>query len=77
MLEDGTSSKVLFVGSQWIITNVRRNFTGQYRCIADNGIGSDVNHTVYVNVLCEYTLYFQLSLIRFLPNLCEPAVFEG
>lgn len=77
VLEDGTSSKVLFVESPWITKNVRRNFTGQYRCTADNGIGSHVNRTVYVDVLCEYTLYFQLSLIHFLPNLCEPAGFEG
>ena len=65
VLEDGTSSKVLFVESPWITKNVRRNFTGQYRCTADNGIGGQVNRTIYVDVLCEYTLYFQLSLTRF------------
>ena len=65
VLEDGTNSKVQFVGSSWVIGNITRNFTGQYRCTADNGIGSSVNHTISVNVLCEYTLYFQLSLILF------------
>ena len=65
VLGDGTNSKVLSVGSSWRIVNIRRNFTGQYRCTADNGIGGPVNHTFLVNVLCEYTLYFQLSLIIF------------
>ena len=63
VLEDGTNSKVLFVGSHWRIVNIRRNFTGQYHCTADNGIGSPVNHTFSVIVLCEYTLHFLLSLI--------------
>ena len=63
VLEDGTNSKVLFVGSPWHIVNIRRNFTGQYRCTADNGIGSPVNHTFLAIVLCEYTLHFLLSLI--------------
>ena len=58
VLGDGTNSKLLFVGSSWRIVNIRRNFTGQYRCTADNGIGGPVNHTFLVNVLCEYTLYF-------------------
>ena len=76
VLEDGTNSKVLFHGNPWGIKNIRRNFTGQYRCTADNGIGNPVNHTFPVNVLCEYTLYFQLFLILFfLLNLYEPAVF--
>ena len=61
VLEDGTNSEVLFNGSSWHIVNIRRNFTGQYRCTADNGIGDPVNHTFPVNVHCEYTLYFQLS----------------
>ena len=65
VLGDGTNSKVLFVGGSWRIVNIRRNFTGQYRCIADNGIGGPVNDTLPVNVLCEYTSYFQLSLIIF------------
>ena len=58
VLENGTNSKVLFVGSPWRTVNIRRNFTGQYRCTAYNGIGDPVNHTFPVNVLCEYTLYF-------------------
>ena len=58
VLEDGTNSKVLFVGSPWRIVNIRRNFTGQYRCTAENGIGDPVNHTFPVNVLCEYALHF-------------------
>ena len=65
VLEDGTNSKVLFDGNPWGIKNIRRNFTGQYRCTADNGIGNPVNHTFPVDVLCEYTLYFQLFLILF------------
>ena len=64
MLGDG-KTEVLFVGSPWHIENIARNFTGQYRCIADNGIGDPVNRTFLVNVLCEYSLYFQLFLILF------------
>ena len=56
VLEDGTNSKKLFFGNPWVIANIRRNFTGQYCCTADNGIGSSVNHTISVNVHCEYTL---------------------
>ena len=56
VLEDGTSIKLPFVGSSWRTENIRRNFTGRYRCTADNGIGSSVNDTISVNVLCEYTL---------------------
>ena len=63
VLEDGTNSQVLFVGSPWRIVNIRRHFTGQYRCTADNGIRGSVNHTFLVNVLCKYSLFFQLSLI--------------
>ena len=78
VLENGTNSDVLFNGSSWRIVNIKRNFTGQYRCTADNGIGDPVNHTFPVNVLCEYTLYFQpFLIIFFLPNICEPAVFAG
>ena len=65
VLENDTNSEVLFNGSSWRIVNIRRNFTGQYRCTADNGIGGPVNHTFTVNVFCEYTLYFQLFLILF------------
>ena len=65
VLENDTNSEVLFNGSSWRIVNIRRNFTGQYRCTADNGIGGPVYHTFTVNVFCEYTLYFQLSLILF------------
>ena len=57
VLEDGKNSKVLFVGSPWRIVNIRRNFTGQYCCTADNEIGGPVNHPFPVNVLCEYILY--------------------
>ncbi|XP_022793284.1 protein CEPU-1-like [Stylophora pistillata] len=52
VLEDGTKNnlKVLFVGNPWNIANITRNYSGTYRCTADNGIGSPVNRTISVNV---------------------------
>ncbi|PFX20102.1 Lachesin [Stylophora pistillata] len=58
VLEDGTDSQKLFVGNPWIIVSISRTATGTYSCTADNGIRSPVNHTISVNVLCEYTLFF-------------------
>ncbi|PFX14111.1 Opioid-binding protein/cell adhesion molecule [Stylophora pistillata] len=53
VLKDGTNSnlKVLYVGNPWNISNIRRNYSGTYHCIADNGIGSPINRAISVNVL--------------------------
>ncbi|XP_022802711.1 hemicentin-2-like [Stylophora pistillata] len=51
VLEVGTDSQELFVGNPWIIVNISRTSTGTYRCTADNGIGSPVNHTISMKVL--------------------------
>ena len=56
--EDG----VLFVGNPWHIANINRNYSGTYRCIADNGVPSLVNSTISINVICEYILYHQLQV---------------
>ena len=55
-----SEDEVLFVGNPWHIININRTYSGTYRCIADNGVPSPVNRTISVNVLCEYTLYYQL-----------------
>ena len=57
-----SEDEVLFVGNPWHIVNINRTYSGTYRCIADNGVLSPVNSTVSINVLCEYTLYYQLQV---------------
>ena len=62
-----SEDEVLSVGSPWHIVDINRTYSGTFRCIADNGVLSPVNSTIPINVLCEYTLYYQLqvSLILF------------
>ena len=55
-----SKDEVLFVGNPWPIANINRIYSGTYRCTANNGVPSPVNSTISVNVLCEYTLYYQL-----------------
>lgn len=57
-----SEDEVLFVGNPWYIVNINRTYSGTYRCIADNGVPSQVNSTISINVLCEYTLYYQLHV---------------
>ena len=55
-----SEDETLFVGNPWHVVNINRTYSGTYRCIADNGVPSPVNSTISINVLCEYTLYYQL-----------------
>ena len=57
-----SEDEVLFVGNPWHISNIIRTYSRTYRCIADNGVPSPVNSTISINVLCEYTLYYQLQV---------------
>ena len=57
-----SEDEVLFVGNPWYIVNINRTYSGTYPCIADNGVPSQVNSTISINVLCEYTLYYQLHV---------------
>ena len=57
-----SEDEVLFVGNPWHIVNINRTYSGTYRCIADNGVPSPVNSIISINVLCEYTLYYQLHV---------------
>ena len=61
-----SENKVLFVGNPWHIVNINRTYSGAYRCVADNGVPSPVNSTISVDVLCEYTLYYQLNVYSIL-----------
>lgn len=58
-----SEDETLFVGNPWHIVNINRTYNGTYRCVADNGVPSAVNSTISVNVVCEYTLYFQLMYL--------------
>lgn len=67
---------MLFVGNPWHIVNISRTYSMTYRCVADDGVPSPVNSTISINVLCEYTLYYQLylsSILFNLPNSCDPS----
>ena len=57
-----SEDEVLFVGNPWHIVNISRTYNGTYRCVGDNGVPSPVNDTISINVLCEYTLYYQLQV---------------
>ena len=75
-----SEDEVLFVGNPWHIVNINRTYSGTYRCVADSGIPFSVNSTISINVLCEYTSYYQrqVSLILFnFPNLCDLTTFAG
>ena len=61
-----SEDEVLFVGNPWPIVNINRTYSRTYRCIADNGVPTPVNSTISINVLCEYTLYYQLQVSSFL-----------
>ena len=50
----GSESNVLHRGTTWEFENVSRTEAGTYRCIAYNGVGNSVSHTLRVNVECEY-----------------------
>ena len=62
---NGIDSDVLFTAGQFIFPN-NRTSDGTYRCKASNGIGSDVNHTVNVVVICEY-YFLYVSQFQFIP----------
>ena len=51
----GSESEVLHRGTIWDLKNISRTEAGTYRCIAYNGVGNSVNHTVRVYVECECT----------------------
>ena len=61
-----SEDEVLFVGNPWHIININRTYRGTYLCIADSGVSNPVNSAIFINVLCEYTLYYHSSLQRFL-----------
>ena len=71
---DGSESDVLHRGATWDLINISRTDAGTYRCTANNGVGNPVNHTLRVNVQCEYTTEDRLFLVeRFFLSL--PLVF--
>ena len=54
-----SKDEVLFVGNPWHIANINRTYSGTYRCIADNGV---LSPEPSIDVLCDYTLYYQLHV---------------
>lgn len=42
-------------GNNLLITNADRSFRGEYRCVADNGVGNPVSVSAYLDVHCKCT----------------------
>ena len=57
LFKNGSESQVLHTGATWNIVRINRTDAGKYRCTANNGVGSPVNHTITVNVLCKYAVH--------------------
>ncbi|CAH3026727.1 unnamed protein product, partial [Porites evermanni] len=51
VFKNGSESEVLHIGATWNIVSINQTDAGNYSCIADNGVGSPVYHTITVNVL--------------------------
>ena len=62
MLKDRSSSKVMHYGPTLNFTNIIKNDSGTYNCIAKNGIGNPVSRAINVDVTCKFTctVYIQL-----------------
>ena len=46
-------------GNPLNLTMVSREHTGDYICIADNGIPPNANHTIKLQVQCKYSITAQ------------------
>ena len=40
--------------TQLTVTNVNRNDSGEYRCVANNSLGNATSDAAYLNVQCKY-----------------------
>ena len=60
VFDNGSDSDVLFTGNPYVINNNRDN-SGSYRCKADNGIGSGINQTIPVTVICKFSAFPSFS----------------
>lgn len=45
------------------LTNIRKQDAGEYRCTADNGVGTPATRNVFIDVQCESYLELFLKLI--------------
>ena len=61
----GSSTTSIGMLSNFSISKVIRTDSGEYRCEGSNGIGQNGVDTVYVNVLCEYQLYYNIMHNRY------------
>ena len=58
-------SRIIFsvVNKVLTITNVNRNDSGEYRCVASNKLGNDTSKAAQLNMECEFVgLYFKISI---------------
>ena len=73
VFKNGSESEVLHTGATWNIVSINQTDAGNYSCIANNGVGSPVNHSISVNVLCKYaltcTLYLTYKNIFFIKTI--------
>ena len=48
------------------ITNVNRTDSGEYRCVANNSIGSDTSNVATLDVQCKYSIFLETFLEKYL-----------
>lgn len=60
----GSASDVLHRNATWNFKNISRIDAGTYRCIADNGVGNPVSHTIRVTIECKYSVHDYLVIAK-------------
>ena len=45
------------LGNTFMISTADRSHRGEYRCVADNGVGNPASTSVYIDVLCKCRKY--------------------
>ena len=50
--------KTVASGNTLLITAAGRSDLGEYRCIAENGVGNPATKSAYVDVHCKFILFF-------------------
>lgn len=65
-------------GESLFLSDMRRNESGIYRCIASNGVGSPAFSDAFVDVQCKQTLLFQTTCHLFFDHFTPiPDVFKA
>ena len=49
--------KTVASGNTLLISAADRSHRGEYRCVADNGVGNPVSKSAYLDVLCKFRIF--------------------